>query len=185
MKHLKGFKVFETLYTTEIRDYIDDIFFEFSDYYNYEVTINTDEMIHSAPKTSSVIFGNNFVYPSDSEKRWGMLPGMGNQDWKLGFLVKISCENKGFEGNPTTMRWENEINMMHRRDRVKRKREIDSYEKKLNKKIEEIKGFVKNKIKIIKRRCPKEIFLHGVKMEANIIEGRMEFDFAFIYQEFK
>jgi len=181
----KESKIFETLYTPEIRDYIDDIFFEFSDYHNYEVTISTDEMIHTAPNTSSVIFGNNFVYPSDSEKQYGRLPGMGNRNWKLGFLVKISCENPNFEGNPETMRWEIEINRMARRDRVKRKREIESYEKKLNKKIEEVRGFVESKIKTIKRRCPKEIFLHGVKMEGNTIRGRIEFDFAFIYQEFK
>lgn len=186
MKHLKLFKIFEDLYTPEIHDYIDDIFFEFSDYYNYRVTINTDEMIHTAPNTSLVLFGNNFIYPSYSEKQYGRLPGMGNRNWKLGFLVSISCVNSEYNSDLETLKWGiiGTRGRVIRSDRVKSKRDYNSYKKRVDKYIEEVKYLIEGKIKMIKRRCPKEIFLHGVKM----IEesgGRIVFEFAFIYQEFK
>lgn len=180
MKHIKGFQIFE-LYTPEIKDYLDDLFLEIKELENYNVDIIVDSYIQEAVKTESVIYGKNFIYPSDSQRRYNILPGFGNKDWKLGFIVNVSKAIPGYYEDPSYSSWS--VGRMTRKQRVRNNRDINSYKKMLNKNTKEIIEFMGRKIQIISKRCPREIYLHGVKQD--ISGGEIHFTFAFIYKEFE
>lgn len=185
MDHILSFSIFETNnpHTIKIINSIDDTFYEFEDEYGFKCDIPTDdEYIHEVVGSTSVLYGRNFIYPSESEKRWNMLPGQYNKDWKLGFIISISKPNEAYEGEL----WEIEHNRLMARGRANKvvlKRKLSSYKKRLDEDRLKVDNFIKRKIRLIKRRVPDEIFLLGVKSVGSSAEYKYEF--AFIYNEYK
>ena len=179
MKHIEHFSNYRD--RTSISNDLDDIFFEFSDYHDFFIKIYDDIYIHQVVKTDSVIYGNNFIYPSDYELGINLLPSSSvNKDWELGFIVKLSCQNPTYNHNTQSYgRYDRGKTTKKKRLQIEReqRRLTTLAEMKRDQKI----NLIKNKVKLILDRCPKGTFLYGVKNSSDT--SALRFDFAFLYDQ--
>jgi hypothetical protein len=121
------------------------------------------------------------LYISESEKKWNRLPGgQYNRDWKLGFIVTLSCINKAYFDS---LDMEYELTGIRSRSRrVTKKREIEKKKKEFDNYVNSISDFIKSKTQLISDRCPDDISLYGVKICS--ISQTITYDFAFIYKAY-
>ncbi len=196
MQRIIPYKIFENR-NESISDYIEDILLEFTDENLFTVEIIEDESIHIAPLTNSVIFGNNFIFPSNQEKRLGKLPGLYNKDWKLGVLVRLNPTKKLYNpvdivnltyrlGQEASTRNNRRVKIS-RKTTVKNRKVVESEEKENKKKLEKVISFINTKIKMIASRAPSNIELFGVKIDdgQDSNYNKTSFILAFIHDAYK
>ena len=167
--------------TISIVEEIDDVFFEFED--DFEYTICIDEFIHTSVDTGNQLYGTNFVYPSEYDKRVGRLPGYGN-NWKLGFIVTLTCENTAYMDDLPILQY-NIDNAGSRKNRVPRKRQLESYKRAILSDRNRMDKIISSRINSIRMRMPKEVFLLGVKNSSSSVPENYTYEFAIIYKEYK
>lgn len=190
MLYLKEFKIFEDKHSFRIREYIEDVFLEMQDD-GHDIEVIEDESIHRIneyPKNNkgNLLYGTNFIYPSEGEKRYGRLPNIGTvKDWKLGFIVKLGYKMKEYDSMFSPYEYTRLASPRGRSEKVRVRRYIDKYTREQDLNRNEIIKIVKKKVNLVKKRCPDEISLFGVRVSDEKISHGLLIEFAFIYNEYK